>query len=734
MPGCTREKRLTGPIRIFFILNAPLRAPNKAGEDWMVLRRSRFIHKLPVGPDRFLIVHAIRNERLPVDREISVLMDYFGEPRRIPDDCGAIGDLIPYSRDVIAGSIAGLVEREILTEKTPEEELAAAGAGLSATHGRDPAEMLERYRREVKEGVASGWAAGARYGVQDLGGARQRVEVLLFGDCDIQMEADFLRREAAESGIDLRVSATFPDDVRFAAEHKHDAIFVGALRARHCMTGPPVPGQHAHAGYLAQARLLLEQLRQRTSAPILIDNLPEPTVQPLGLAERGITGHRARFRLANVALAEMAGMMPGVHVVDVAAALGAVGSERMLDDGQVAFTHFGSPGWMLQRPESEKAAVHGIFPDTAPLAQWVGGDPYLREGALARTHIDALRTVLGIGRKKCVIVDLDGTLWPGVLAETGSPFAWAPEISGVFSYVGLYFGLHEALLCLKKRGLVLACVSKNDEATVRELWKYPDNYPRNRLLGPDDFVTWRVNWNDKVDNIRAIAEELGFALDTFVFIDDHPVERDRVRQRLPEVEVWGEDPFSLRRMLLNDPRLQVPVITEESAVRTTLVKAQLERQQFRADSMDEGQYLSSLQIQCRIERLTNDSRLSRFAELFERTTQFNTTGRKFPLSELAGLLSNSAAHLFSLDVSDRFGDHGLTGGAVIVNGSILALAMSCRVLGMEIEHQFLRHMIGEVQETLTGRIIETPRNIPVRNIYRDHGFAEVEPGLWQLIR
>jgi FkbH-like protein len=706
----------------------------------MVLRRSSFIHKLPVGPDRFLIVHAIRNVRLPVDREISVLIDYFGEPRRIPDDCGAIGDLIPYSRDVIAGSIAGLVEREILTEKAPEEELAAAGAGLSATHGRDPAEMLERYRREVKEGVASGWAAGAKYGVRDLGGAGKRVEVLLFGDCDIQMESDFLRREAARWGIDLRVSATFPDDVRFAAEHQHDAIFIGALRTRHFIIEPPAPGQPAHAGYLAQARHLLEQLRQRTSAPILIDNLPEPTVQPLGLAERGITGHRARFRLANVALAEMAGTIPGVHVVDIAAALGAAGSERMLDDGQVAFTHFGSPGWMLQRPESEKAAVHGIFPDTAPLAQWVGADPYLREGALASTHIDALRTVLGIGRKKCVIVDLDGTLWPGVLAETGSPFAWTPEISGVFSYVGLYFGLHEALLCLKQRGLVLACVSKNDEATVRELWMYPDNYPRNRLLGPDDFVTWRVNWNDKVDNICAIAEELGFALDTFLFIDDHPVERDRVRQRLPEVEVWGEDPFSLRRMLLNDPRLQVPVITEESAARTALVKAQLERRQFRAEShaasLDEGHYLSSLQLQCRIERLRNDSRLSRFAELFERTTQFNTTGRKFSLSELAALLSNPVAHLFSLDVSDRFGDHGLTGGAVVVNGDILALAMSCRVLGMQIEHQFLRHIISEVQaeiqETLSGRIIETTRNIPVRNIYRDHGFAEVEPGLWRL--
>ena len=463
----------------------------------MVLRRSRFVHQLCVGKDRYLVVHALRNMRLPVDREVSTIIDYFAEPRRIPQDCEGIGKLIPYSRDVIAGSIAALLERDILTEKTAEEELAAAGEALSATHGRDPAEMLERYQREVREGVNPGWAAGAAYKMSDLGGAGKRVDVLLFGDCDIQMEADFLRREAARRGVDLRVSATFPDDVRFASEHPHDAIFIGALRARHLMTEPPAPGQLAHAAYAAQAQQLLEQLRGRTTAPILIDNLPEPTVQPLGLAERGIMGHRARFRLANVALAEIAGAMPDVHVVDIAAALAAAGSERLLDDGQVAFTHFGSPGWMLQRPESEKAAVHGIFPDTAPLARWVGGDPYIRENILARSHIDALMTVTGIGRKKCVIVDLDGTLWPGVLAETGSPFAWTPEISGAFSYVGLYFGLHEALLSLKKRGIVLACVSKNDEATVRELWKYPDHYPRHRLLTPEDFVTWRVNWKTR---------------------------------------------------------------------------------------------------------------------------------------------------------------------------------------------------------------------------------------------
>jgi FkbH-like protein len=549
------------------------------------------------------------------------------------------------------------------------------------------------------------------------------------------MEADFLRREAAQRGIELRVSATFPDDIRFVGERRHDAVFIGALRARHLVAEDLADGLNPHAAFIAFATQLLTQLRETTSAPILIDNLPEPTVQPMGLAERGIKGHRTRFRLTNVALAELANALPGVYVIDVAAALAARGSERMLDDGQVGFTHFGSPGWMLQRPESEKAAVHGIFPDMTPLAQMLDGDPYGREAAMAEKHIDALVTVTGIGRKKCVILDLDGTLWPGVLAETGSPFAWTPEISGAFSFIGLYFGLHEALLCLKKRGIVLACVSKNDEATVRELWKYPDHHPRHRLLTSDDFVTWRVNWDDKVGNIRSIAEELGFALDSFLFIDDNPVERERVRQRLPEVEVWGEDMFGLRRRLLNDPRLQLPVITAEAAARSTLVKAQIERQHLRAETSDEVRYIESLQIQCRIERLAATSeRLGRVEELFQRTTQFNTTGGKFSATELATLAGNPQARLFALDVSDRFGNHGLVGAAVIADGEILGLVLSCRALGMGIEHTFLRHILDEfkaISACIHGRIIPTSRNIPVRNLFRDNGFIEAEPGLWE---
>jgi FkbH-like protein len=685
----------------------------------MRLRLSRYVHLLPVGADRVLVLHAINQLRLTVDKELADLIALFAEPREVED-----------------GAFAALVERGVLTDKTPDEEQTALTCELAAHHGRDPADMVERLRRQAKEGGHSYWAAGPALNAADLQGARRKIEVLLFGDCDVQMEADFLRKEAARRGLDLRVAATFPDDLRLAAEHRHAAIIVGALRARHTIADPVPEGslEPPYGLFLAQAQAIVEGLRAHTDAPILIDNLPEPTVQPLGMADRGGFAHRNRFRLANVALAQLAEGFADVHVVDVAAVLANAGAERLLDDGQTGFTHFGSPGWMLQRPESEKAAVHDQFPDPAPLIAALDGDPYLREPLVAGAHLDAVATVLGIGRKKCVILDLDNTLWPGVLAETGAPFAWSPEVSGPFSYIGLYFGLHEALKALKDRGVVLACVSKNDEATVREVWRYPDHYPRHRLLTPDDFVTWRVNWDDKASNIRSIADELGFALGAFLFIDDHPAERERVRQMLPEVEVWGEELFSLRRRLLNDPRLMTPRLTAESAARTETTKAQLGRQKQRAQVPDEAAFIASLQVQTRMARLAPEDPMERVEELFARTTQFNTTGAKFSVSALQTLAATPGAGVFTLRVSDRFGDHGLTGAAVVKDGEILGLAISCRVLGLGVEHAFLQFLLREMsadRAEVSAQIVPTARNGPVRNLYRDNAFAQDAKGVWR---
>jgi FkbH-like protein len=701
----------------------------------MLLRHSTFAHVVRLGPGRALILHGVTQLRMAVDSEVEKLFACFSQPRSLPQDFAELSQRLGHSPQVLAGCIAALLERGFLTDKTTEEEASEIAAQLAQTGARDPGEMLDAFRSDRREGAADYWSMAATKRLEHFGPMRKRVDVVLLADCDLQMEAEFLTLEGAARGIDLRIRASFPDDVRAVSEYRHDAILVGALRSRGVIAAGPAsdPDGDPSRAYIDEARRLIEALRARSPAPILIDNLPEPTVQPLGSAERGPHGHRNRYRRANLALAQLADEFSGVCLVDIAATLGMAGAERFVDDGLTSFTHFGSPGWMLRRPESEKAAVHDIFPDPGPLADLVAGDPYGREKITARAHVDVLVTALAIDAKKCVIVDLDGVLWPGVLAETGSPFAWSPEVSGLSSYIGLFIGIHEALKMLKRRGIVLAAVSKNDESVVRDLWAYPANYPLDRLLTPDDFVTWRVNWRDKTTNIREIAADLGFALDAFLFVDDHPVERERVKRDLPEVEVWGDELFSLRRKLLCDPRLQRPNVSAEAQSRTALVKARLERERLRADAGDEAGFLASLDIQCRIERLGAGAPLERVEELFQRTTQFNTTSRKFSGAELSNCVAGANSAVFVMHVRDRFADHGLVGAAVAMNGEIVGFVLSCRVIGLGVEHQLLAAIVDALRPThdeVAGRIIETPRNAPARNLYRDGGFLLRPDGAW----
>ena len=699
----------------------------------MLIRTSAYVHLTPLEGERVLVLHAVSQLRLVVDRQVGQILAWFAEPRDMPAQMPELLERHSFDAEILAGALAALMERGVLTGETADAEAAGVADRLQALHGRDPGEALDQLRREAREGAESYWAVSHTRGVEDLGRpVRHRLEVLLFGDCELQMEADFLRREGSARGVEVKVATSFPDDLRLAAERPHQAILIGALRSRRlvAMGSAADHGGDPAAVYLNEARHVIEGLRAHSAKPILIDNLPEPTVQPLGLADRGLHGHRNRFRRLNLMLEEMAVGFDDVHVVDIAAALNAEGSARLIDDGLVGFTHFGSPGWMLQRPESEKAGVHGLVPDAEPLMAAVGPDPYAREAVAARAHMDVLGVALGLDRKKCVIVDLDGTLWPGVLAETGSPFAWTPEISGQYSYVGLWFGIHEALKALKRRGLLLACVSKNDEALVRELWRYGEGYPTDRLLTPDDFVTWRVNWQDKAANIASIAEELGFAPEAFLFVDDHPVERERVRQAMPEVEVWGEDLYGLRRALLTDPRLQAPSISGEAAQRTDLVKAQLQREQERTDAGGQAEFLQSLQLVTSFEQPTGGPSLERIGELFERTTQFNTTGRRFSTGEL--VQAAAEGRVFCARARDRFGDYGLVAAAVAQGPEIAAFAMSCRVIGLGVEHRFLQCVLAALaagHEEASARIVETSRNSPVRNLYADNGFA-LRDGVW----
>ena len=680
----------------------------------MLLRRSAFAHVLPLAPGRLLLVHALSQLRIALDEPAIALFEAFATPRKMPDDTPALAAAFGEAPRTLAGAIAAVMERGFLTDIDPAAEAAAFAKALGDNGARDPGALLDRHRAHVREGAQDYWAAHETRSLRDLAPAGQRLDIALIGDCDVQMEAEYLRLEARARGLDLHVVATFPEDVELVAERRFDAIIVGASRAR----GAAFKGRLTD--YLAEPRRLLAALRARSPAPILIDNLPEPTVQPLGLAERGSQGHRNRIRAANLALADLAEDFIDAHVIDVAHALAGKG---LVDDGLISFTHLGSPGWLLQRPESEKAATHNAAPEPHSLAKQFLRDPARRERLVARVHLDGLTSLLGLDAKKLVVVDLDGVLWPGVLAETGAPFAWSSDISSLSSWIGVYVGIHEALKSLKRRGVLLAAASKNDEALVRDLWRWPENYPRERLLTPDDFVTWRIGWGDKATSLREIAAEVGFATSALLFIDDSEREREQVRAELPDVEVWGEDLYELRRRLLEDPRLQRSRVSAEAAARGDLVKAQLSRERLRMEAQDQAEFHASLQIVAQVFS-AGEADLPRVAELFARTTQFNTTGAKFSTGELA------RASVYAMRVRDRLADHGLVGAAVVRDGEIVGFALSCRVIGLGVEQRLLEAVVA-AHGPLAARYVETTRNGPARNLYRDGGFALAPDGVWR---
>src|SRR6266481_2693213 len=233
----------------------------------MVLRRSSFVHLIPVDSNRILVVHAVHHTRLAVDAEVGKILDYFSQPRSMPQACFEIARLVLYSEERIAALIKDLTERQLLTAKNTEEELAEISGQLAPTHGRDPAVLLDHYRRKVKQGAESYWAVEQTHGVADLGARNKRVQIALFGDCDVHMESDFLRREAARRGFDLRVAATTSNDFAFASEYKHDAILIGALRSRRFIAADTRTEEEPHMLYIKEARAILRGLRERTAAP-----------------------------------------------------------------------------------------------------------------------------------------------------------------------------------------------------------------------------------------------------------------------------------------------------------------------------------------------------------------------------------------------------------------------------------------------------------------------------------
>ena len=329
--------------------------------------------------------------------------------------------------------------------------------------------------------------------------------------------------------------------------------------------------------------------------------------------------------------------------------------------------------------------------------------------------------------RKVLCTDLDNTLWGGVLGEDGTDgIATGSAFPG-----NCYFEYQKYLKQLSSRGILLAIVSKNNDADVREAFQLRAN---DLALTLDDFVATKISWNEKSDAIRELAEELSLGLDSFVFVDDNPVECEAIRQRLPEVAVVVapvQEPWRLVDILSEQPFFDATVVTEDDANRLNEYKAQAQRAALSNHAANRDEFLASLGIVCTFQSALL-APLSRAVQLLAKTNQFNLTTRRHSATQVEEMAAAPGGQAIVVRVRDRFGDAGVVGLALArTKGNsctIDSLLLSCRVIGRGIETALLAHIADHAREAgatqLIGEFIATKKNAPCAAFYPEHGFVE----------
>jgi FkbH-like protein len=343
---------------------------------------------------------------------------------------------------------------------------------------------------------------------------------------------------------------------------------------------------------------------------------------------------------------------------------------------------------------------------------------------LSRLWFRSLRSLERPQKKVCV-VDLDNTLWGGILGEDGSDGLQMAD-----SGTGLaYRRFQRALLELRRSGILLTVCSKNNrEEAIEALKSHPDC-----ILRPTDFAHIEIGWGLKSEAIARTAEKLSLGLDSFVFIDDSPVEREEVARALPSVEVldFPSDPAGLVSALSEYSGFDSLRQTEEDRKRADAYVHEAQRSAVKASSKSPEEFYRSLGLQLGIfsARVEQAGRLH---QLLMKTNQFNLTTRRISDDAFRALIGNSAYMVVGLRVSDRFGDSGITGLAIIDRGrqdvwTVQDFLLSCRVLGRTVENAFLSWLVARAAGAGANRV--AVHFAPSARNEVAHGFLKVSGGM-----
>ena len=581
--------------------------------------------------------------------------------------------------------------------------LAPASAALKAG---DPAKALHLLRDLVKPDApfvaqlrAAKLQSLATAGAQDL----RVLKIALLSGSTLDQFIDVFRYWLSMAGIraefyvapfDMMVQSVLDEGSELYA-FKPDIVWLFTTFRDIRLAIEPGSGVEAvRAAVRAEiARLAsLWQPLARLNCTILQNNVDIPESDAFGnMAGAAPWGSRSALRLLNFELTAAA--PPGVVIYDFDQVADAFGKARWIDKrywfhSKHAF-HFDAIGMIAHGAAQLVAAAKGLA-------------------------------------KKCLVLDLDNTLWGGVIGDDG--------LDGI--HLGMkadgeaFVAFQAWLKTMKERGVILAVVSKNEEANAREPFeKHPDM--RLRL---DDIAVFRANWNDKVGNIREIAQVLNIGLDSLVFVDDNPAEREIVRQFLPMVAVpeLPKDPSGYIDAVAAGRYFESIAFSADDKERARYYLENAKRADLQLTFKDTASYLTSLDMVGEVGGV-DSFHLPRMSQLINKSNQFHLTGTRYSEAELTALASRDDTTVRYFKLRDRFGDNGLIAVVVLqARGDVLHVdtwVMSCRVLARSMEEFIANEMLAVAVargcKVIEGRYVRSPKNNLVAELYARLGFERI---------
>jgi FkbH-like protein len=529
-----------------------------------------------------------------------------------------------------------------------------------------------------------------------------------------------LRAEAFAYGIDLEVQVgdfnTYVQDMldpqsslyRFAPNAVVLAVRTDQAAPelwRNFADLPPEVAQQAAERVVRGYEQWIGTFRKYSQAALIVHSLERPSSPSLGVLDgQSEAGQSGLVRQINRELLRIAAGFHGVYVLDYDALVARHGSEHWHDERK----------WLTAR---------------LPIAA----------GYLLQMAREWMRFIVPLSGRtvKVLVTDLDNTLWGGVIGEDGmAGIKVGPEYPGA-----AYQALQRALLDLSRKGILLAVCSKNNlDDAMEALEKHP-----GMVMRAKHFAALRINWTDKAQNLREIAQELNVGIDALAFLDDNPFEREQVRGALPEVTVIDlpKNPLEYAASVRNCPAFERLTLSAEDQRRTEMYAAQKQRSGAEQTFQSKEDFFRFLEQEAELEPVS-DLTLARVAQLTQKTNQFNLTTRRYTEPQIAEMAKKAAWHIFSIRVRDRFGDHGLVGVAITHDEGedceVDTFLLSCRVIGRTVEAALLAHLAESAaqrgRKRLVGWFLPTKKNAPARDFYPQHGFERQETNgtgsLWTL--